>query len=162
MARGAYTISAANQTVLNTAVTLLSLRPSATCSIEILRFWCSQAANATSAQQRIVLGTKVAAFGTLVGVTPAKTVTIDATSLIVSGTAEAAGTSGINASAEGAGVLTTIIADSFNVLNGWLWVPTPADTIILSAGSASAFNAQFPAAPATLSGWSWGCTFREI
>lgn len=160
--RGSYTVSAANQTVLNAAVSLLSIRPGTTCSIEVLRVWVSQAANATSNQQRIVIGSKVTAFGTFVGATPAKTSLIDAVSAIVSGTAEAAGTCGVNASAEGGGALTAIIPDDFNVLNGYLWVPTPPETITLNASSASAFNIQFPAAPVALTVWSFGCSYREV
>lgn len=161
MARGTYTISASNQTVLG-ATTLVSIRPGTTCSIEVLRAWVSQSANATSAQVRVALGTKVAAFGTFVGDTPAKTSLLDGISQIVSGTAEAAGTCGINASAEGGGTLTPIVEDNFNVLNGWLWVPTPADTITLNASAASSFNFLFQSVPGTLTGWSWGVTFREV
>lgn len=160
MARGTYTIVGANLTLAG-ATTLASIRPGTTASIEILRFWAGQAANATSAQQRVVLGSKVTAFGTFTAVTPAKTTLIDAASVIAGGTAEAAGTSGVNCSSEGGGALTSIISDSFNVLNGWLWVPTPAETLMFGAASASAFNALFAAAPTTLSGWSFGASFRE-
>ncbi len=161
MARGTYTIIAANQTVV-AAPTLISVRPGTTCSIEFLRFWCSQAANATSNQQRINVNTKVSAFDTLVGVTPGKTSLLDGISAIVSGTAEAAGTSGINASAQGGGTETVMYEDAFNVLNGWLWVPTPPETLTVNASSASAGHLKFQSTPVALTVWQWGCSFREV
>jgi hypothetical protein len=55
------------------ANTLNFLNPASAPSInvEYLRHWVGQAANATSAQQRIELVTQVTAFPTLVGATPA-------------------------------------------------------------------------------------------
>jgi hypothetical protein len=161
MARGVYTGSAANITVAG-ATTILSVRPGTTCSIEFLRVWVSFSGTATSAQNRIIIGSKVTAFGTFTGITPAKTSLIDQVSAIVSGTAEAAGTSGSNCSSEGGGTLTNIVPDDFNSLNGYLWVPTPAETITLNASSASAFNVMFGAAPSVTTGWSYGATFREV
>lgn len=157
-----YTIKGQNITVANQPVTLAIINPVAGTVIEILRAWASQAANATSAQQRILLGFKAAAFGTYTGATPQKTKSGDPVSGIVSGTAGAAGTSGINASAEGAGTLTDVINDSFNVLNGYLWVPTPKETLMIRAADSLAFVMQFPAAPGTLTGWNFGVTFAEL
>lgn len=162
MPRGTYNLSGAAQTLANQPVTLAFINPGTTCSIELLRAWVSQAANATSAQQRVQISTQVTAFPTLVSATPTKTTTLDQASAIAGGTAGAAGTCGINASAEGAGSKTVLIPDSFNVLNGWLWVPTPAEVITLPAGSSSGGGLHFPAAPATLTGWSFGFTFREV
>jgi hypothetical protein len=158
-----YTLGAANQTVLG-ATTLLFLNPKAGPSpaIEIIRLWCGQSANATSAQQRIQVVTQVTAFPTLVGATPQTLKRGDPVSAIVSGTAGAAGTCGVNASAEGAGTKSVIWDDTFNVLNGWLWVPTPNETIILQAGATSGLGLWFPTAPTSLSGWTFGCNFREL
>lgn len=161
MSARVYTLSAANQTVLG-ATTLLSLRPGTTCALEILRMWCGQSANATSNQQRIQVGSQAAAFGTVVSTTPQKTWEGDPISQIVGGAAQAAGTSGVNASAEAAGAKTTRFEEAFNVLNGWLWQPTPRDTIVLSPGSAGAFYVFFPIAPTSLTGWTFGLTFAEI
>ena len=157
-----YTVTGANITVANQAVTLVFINPSTTVGIEILRCWVSQAANATSAQQRVQLNTQVTAFPTLTSATPAKSKQGDPASGITGGTAGAAGTCGINASAEGAGTKTVIVPDSFNVLNGWLWVATPRETIILGANTSSGFGLHFPAAPATLTGWSFGVTYAEV
>jgi len=157
-----YTIKGQNITVANQAVSLVAVMPVAGTVIEILRCWVSQAANATSAQQRILLGLKASVFQTVTAATPQKTKTGDPASGITGGTTIAAGVAGINASAEGAGTLTDIINDSFNVLNGWLWVPTPRETIIIRAADSVAFTMQFPAAPATLTGWNFGVTYAEI
>ena len=157
-----YLIHAGGITVANAAVTLIFINPGTTCSIEILRVWCSQAANATSAQQRIQFVTQVTAFPTVTSMTPSKTKLLDPVSQIIGGTAGAAGTCGINASAEGGGSKTVIYNDSFNVLNGFLYVTTPPETFIMNASAASGFGVHFPTAPATLTGWSFGLSYREL
>lgn len=160
--RGVYTVPATNVTVANQAVTLVFINPGTTVSLQMVRAWVSQAANATSAQQRIQINTQVTAFPTVVSQAPVKSCVIDQASAITGGTAGAAGTSGINASAEGAGTKTVIIPDAFNVLNGYLWVPTPDEVMIMSASGAAGFGLHFPAAPTTLSNWNAGVTFKEI
>lgn len=156
-----YVVTGANITVANQAVTLVIINPAAGTAIEILRAWVSFHSNATSAQQRILLGWKAAAFGTYTAATPQKLKSGDPASGITGGTGGAAGTAGINASAEGAGTLTPVVQDAFNVLNGWLWVPTPRETFIARAAESLAFVMQFPAAPATLTGWNFGVVFAE-
>lgn len=159
-----FVVSSAGITLANAAVTLVFINPAASpnFNIEILRCWIGQSANATSAQQRVQLETQVTVFPTLTAATPAKLKRADPNvSIIAGGTAGAAGTAGINASAEGAGTKTIIQEDAFNVLNGWLWVPTPAETIVLPAGSASGFGLFLPVAPATLTNWAFGVVFRE-
>lgn len=159
-----YNIIGADQSVANVAVTtLISIRPSTGLAIEILRMWISQHANATSAQLRIGWGQQASAFGTLTtGITPQKVIQGDPASGITSGTAQAAGTCGINASTEAVGTKTQLGCDAFNALNGWLWVPGGREGIILTPSSASAFYLAFTAVPGTLSGWNFGMTFREI
>lgn len=156
-----YTIDASNQTILG-ATTLIGIRPGTTTALQIIRMWCSFNGVATSAQQRIAWGRQAAALATVVSATPGKITEGDPASQIVGGTALAAGTCGINASAEGAGVKTQLSSDTFNVLNGWLWVPTPNEVIVLSPSSASSFYLWFPTAPVVLSGWTAGVTFKEI
>jgi hypothetical protein len=145
---------------------VLFINPSATianaCGLEMLRAWASQSANATSAQQGVALRTQVTAFPTLTGATPRKTKFLDPASLIVSGTAGAAGTCGILASVAGAGTKSEVVTDNFNVLNGWLWVPTPRETIVMPAMAASGFGLYFPVQPTTLTGWSSGLTYAEL
>lgn len=160
-----FNVSLGGQTVANGSVSLIGLRPAAAPSvnIEILRWWVGQAANATSAQQRITLQIKASAFPTFVAQTPVKLKAADPNaSVLVGSTTGAAGTVGVNASGENGGAYTQQSDDAFNVLNGWLMVPTPPETFILPASQASVFVMQFPAAPATLSTWSWGCQYREV
>ena len=162
MARGTYIVNASAVTLANQAVTLAFVNPGTTVSLEFLRAWASQAANATSAQQRVQLSSQVTAFPTLTAMTPAKTSLIDQVSAITGGTAGAAGTAGVNASAEGAGAKKVILPDAFNVLNGYLWVPTPVETITMNASAASGLGLHFPAAPATLTSWNGGLCYREL
>jgi hypothetical protein len=162
-----YIIPATNITVANQAVTLVFFQAAtaagSVCALEVLRVAVSQAANATSAQQRVQMSTQVTAFPTLTSQAPLQLKALDPASKITGGTAGAAGTSGINASAEGAGGKTVVLPDAFNVLNGYLWVPTPAETIIESAAAtAHGFGLVFPAAPATLTAWNAYLVFREI
>src|SRR5437773_9392161 len=94
-----FIVSGAELTVVG-ATTLVFINPAAApnFNIAILRAWVGQTANATSAQQRIQLETQVTAFPTLTSATPAKAKRADPNvSIIVGGTAGAAGTSGVNA-----------------------------------------------------------------
>jgi len=158
-----YTVGMLNQTVTG-AVDLAwaFVNPGTTASLEFLRAWASQAANATSAQQSIALRTQVTAFPTLTSATPRKLKLLDPTSQITGGTAGAAGTAGTNASVAGAGTKSEVYDDNFNVLNGWLWVPTPRDTIMMNASAASGFGIYAPVQPTTLTSWSCGLTFAEL
>src|SRR5713226_4615571 len=157
-----YALSGDNQTVVaDPQQTFLNPKASPSSAVELLRMWASQRANATSAQQGIGNGTKVSVFPTMVGVTPSALKLSDPVSLLVSGTG-GAGTSGINSSANGAGTEVNVIQDNFNVLNGYLWVPTPVETIVVGAGAASGIFTQFHDTPGTLTGWSFGVIFREL
>lgn len=157
-----YCVSDQGLTLANAAVTLAFINPGTTCSLEFLRAWCSQAGTATSNQQRVRVVTQVTAFPTLTGNTPTKLKLLDPISQIVSGTAGAAGTAGVNASAEGAGTKTAIFGDAFNVLNGWLWVPTPRETMMMNAGAASGWGLNLPVAAVSLTSWQVGVIFSEL
>jgi hypothetical protein len=85
----------------------------------------------------------------------------DPASKLVGGTTGAAGTAGINASAEGAGAKSILHEDAFNVLNGWLWVPTPAETIIVPPG-AEGFGLHLPVTVVSTANWAFGVVYREI
>jgi hypothetical protein len=152
-------------TIANAAVTLVFVNPAAAPkpNLEFMRLWASQQGSATSAQQRIEVETQVTAFPTLVSATPRALKPADTNaSFIVGGTAGAAGTAGINASAEGAGGKTVIFGDNFNVLNGYLWVATPRETIVMPAGFASGLGLFLPAAAASLSNWAAGANYGEV
>jgi hypothetical protein len=160
-----YTIPAVNVT-LGGGVTLVYFQAPSGAPIiaaEVLRAWASQSSSTTSSQQRIQMSTQVFAFPTLTAQAPIPIKASDPASKITGGTAGSAGTSGINASAEGAGAKTVVIPDVFNILNGYLWVPTPRETIIESAQStAHGFGLFLPAAPGSLGGWNAGLTIAEL
>jgi len=147
------------------ATTMIAVNPTSApnFNLEYLRFWVGQSANATSSQQRIQLLEKASVFPTLTSQAPASLKRADPNASIITGaTTGAIGTSGINASAEGAGAATIQWEDAFNVLNGWLHVPTPPETRIYPAGLGKALNLYFPVAPGTLTNWAFGLAFREV
>ena len=157
-----YSVAVNARTIENAAATLIAINAGTTRSLEFLRAWVGQAANATSAQEDIEIGTKATTFSTLGSVEPAKLTTSDPASEIVGATDGAAGKCGIDATTEGAGATTVIWPDSFNVLNGWLWVPTPKEVITFPAGGSLACTLKFSAAPTTLTGWAFGMIFGEL
>ncbi len=157
-----YALSAGGFTTISSAVTLAFINPGTGQSLEIIRTWISQSANATSAQQRMQHVTQVVTFPTLTSTTPAKLKLSDPASVIAGGTAGAAGTSGTNASADNGGAKTVLTNDAFNVLNGYLWVATPPETYVMNASAASGFGIYFPVAPATATNWTAGLIFREL
>lgn len=157
-----YSLTSGGITLANQAVTLTFLNPIASPNVDFqfLRFWIGQSANTTSAQQRVQINTQVTAFPTLVNVAPTKLNIATAASLITGNTTGAAGTCGVNASAEG-GTKTVIWSDAFNVLNGWILVLTPEERIEMAAGSASGLGMHLPAAATTLTNWAFGMTWLE-
>lgn len=157
-----YSVGGGGLTLANQAVTAVFINPGATVGFEVLRCWLGQTGTATSAQQRVQTNTQASAFPTLVSATPSKLKFGDPASGIAGGTAGAAGTSGINASAEGAGTKSNIISDTFNNLNGYLWVPTPKELIVMGAGITSGFGLHLPVAPGSLTNWQCGVNFAEL
>lgn len=162
MAKGVYIISGGGLTLVNAVCTLVWINPDTDASFEILRAWASQSANATSNQQRVQTNTQVTSFPTVTSVTPRKTAINDQASTIVGATNGAAGTAGINATAEGAGSKSLLIEDSFNVLNGFLHVPTPLEVQSMNASAASGWGLHFPAAAISLANWATGIFYREL
>lgn len=163
-----YLIPMANVTVAGSPQSLIYFQPPTAAgnnsSLELLRMFLSQHANATSAQQPVQISTQVSTFPTLTAQTPTKLKQNDPASLLTGGTAGAAGTCGINASAEGAGAKTVMWRDAFNVLNGWLWVPTPPETVIAPANPTTpvGYGIVFPTAPTSTANWNGGLVYREI
>ncbi len=154
-----YTVSGDDQTIIGGA-TLVFINPDTDVGIDILRCWVGQDSSEAAEQQRINMVTQVTAFPTLVTATPQPHL-LGEVSKIVGGTAGAAGTCGINASAEGAGAKTIVIPDAVSNLNGFLWVATPEERITLAAAAASGFGLRMATTPTVLTGWSFGVTFRE-
>ena len=149
-----------------TTIAFIAASAAPNVNIEILRMWLSQSANATSAQQHIQGETQSTGFPILMNSAPKALKRADPNASVITGVSTgaggAAGQSGINASSETAGGKTVIFDDNFNVLNGWLMVPTPPETIILPASYTQGFGLFWTTAPATLTSWSVGLTFREV
>ncbi len=157
----AYSVVMENQTIIADG-TAVSVHVSTEGSVEFLRGWAGQDANATSAQEVLMIGSQASAFGTLTGAVPAPLDQGGPISQIVSGTAQAAGTSGTDASAEAAGAFVVLLQDAFNVLNGFLWVPTPKEVVIFPANSALATVLKFLGTPANLNNWHAGLNYGEL
>jgi hypothetical protein len=160
-----YSIPMTNAT-LGGSVTLIWLQvmtSSPVVSVEMLRAAASQSSSTTSNQQRVQINTQVSTFPTLTSQTPVRLKASDPVSLISGGTAGAAGTSGVNASAEGAGAKTVILPDVFNILNGWLWTSTPRETIVESPqATPHGLGIFFPATPPQATGWNAYITYAEL
>ena len=155
-----YSISTGGATVSGTT-TLIFIRAAAApaANIEFLRFWAGFTSNATSAQQRIQIALNSGA-PTGTAFTPVRLKETDAVSGITGSTTPAAGNTTINVTTET--TRTVQHEDAFNVLNGWLYVPTPAETRIQPASAASGVTMFLPVAPATLTNWTWGMNYREV
>jgi hypothetical protein len=151
------TIIASSEMVTITAATAVTSRASA---IRILRAWCSQGATETSEQLGVQICSQVTAFGTFTATTPAAHYLGGAASGITGGTAQAAATSGTDASANAAGTKVTIIADSFNNLNGWLYVPVPEERILVINGQT--ITLAMVGTATALGNWTAGMTFEEL
>lgn len=161
---GNYSLTGAGLTLANAVVTLTFVNPIAAPNVDLSfrRFWIGQSNTTTYVgNQRVQLNTQVTAFPTLVSATPAKLYNADAASVITGATTGAAGTCGVNASAEGAGAKTVIWADTFSPANGWLMVLTPDEYIEMSSGSANGLGMHLPVAATTLTNWTFGCTWIE-
>jgi tripartite-type tricarboxylate transporter receptor subunit TctC len=159
-----YKVTMANQTIIADsemitirAATAYSSRASV---LAILRMSCGQTSTTTSAQLSVRWGLKASAFGTFTSTTPAPTAIGTVASAITGSTSNAASSSGTDASTNGAGTLTVLGQEAFNNLNGWLWVPTPEERIIV--GPDLTFVLQLQGTPSALSGWSADLTFMEL
>lgn len=157
-----FSVSANNVTISSNTLAYVHAAAAVSCNLEILRAWAAQSGSTTSGQCMIQHVTQVTAFPTLAAATPAPLKQQDQISRIVSSTNGAAGTAGTNATAEGAGAKTIIWTDAFNNLNGYLWVPTPRETQVNPAGSASGYGIYLPTAPASLVNWAAGLIFAEV
>lgn len=151
------TIIAASEMVTITSAAAIGTRASL---IRIIRAWCGQGANETSEQLGVQIVQQVTAFGTFTATTPSPFVIGGAASGIAGGTAQAAATAGTDSSANAAGTKTVIIADSFNNLNGWLWVPTPSEYIYVPPGLT--VTLAMVGTATALGNWTAGMIFEEM
>ena len=159
-----YAVTMSNQTVVADATLVIVRAATAYASrgsiLEVLRIMVSQQGTSTSQQLGIICGQKASAFGTYTSTTPAPLAIGTVASAIAGGTAGAAATSGTDASAEGAGTVTETWTEGFNNLNGYLWVPTPEERVII--GPDLAFIVKLRGTPTTLTGWNATLVFQEL
>jgi hypothetical protein len=158
-----YSVTMQNQTIVADE-TLVIIHTESTVNtrasqIKILRAWVGNQATETSDQLGIILGLKASAFGTYTSTTPTPHWVNGPASAITGGTAGAESTAGTDASGEGAGTVTPIIYDGFNNVNGWLWVPTPEERLVVPPDTAVILKIVGTAA--TLTNWSAGITYEE-
>ncbi len=135
-------------------------------NIECLRFWVGQFANATSAQQRVYMKTFGSSFPTTATTTPNKLKSADPNaSVLVGATYVSFAGVGVQSTTSGTGATTVVHEDAFNVLNGWLHVPTPPETRIIPAPAIATGQPGFALCLATTitnSSWSYGLCYREV
>ena len=159
-----YSVVMANQTIIASSDMVVihtdSTLASGGSNIRILRAWCSQNAVEVSEQLGIQLALQASAFGTYTAATPRPHFVGGRVSGIVGGTSGAEGTAGVDASANAGGTKTEIIYDGFNNLNGWLWVPTPEERIIVPLDTCIVLAMVGTAT--TLTGWNAGITYEEL
>ena len=155
-----YSVTMQNQTIIADSEMVIihtdSTLATRGSTIRILRAWCGQIETETSQQLGIMLALQASAFGTYTSTTPTPHFVNGPASTIVGGTAGAEGTAGTDSSANAAGTRTAIIYDGFNNLNGWLWVPTPEERLIVPTDTAVVLKMIGTAT--TLTGWSAGIT----
>jgi hypothetical protein len=159
-----YLVAMENQTIVADATLIIVRAATAWASrgsvLEVRRIVVSQQGTSTSQQLGIILGQKASAFGTYTSTTPAPVVIGAVASGIAGSTSGAAAGAGTDATAEGAGAVTTQIPDSFNNLNGYLWVPTPEERIWIAMDLA--FIVKLRGTPTTLTGWNAYLEYEEL
>ena len=159
-----YTVSMKDQTIIASSDMVIIRTASAIGTrasiIRLLRAWCSQGSSETSDQLGVQIAQQASAFGTYTSTTPSPHVPGGAASGITGSTNGSAAGAGTDASANAAGTKTTIVSDAFNNLNGWLWVPTPEERIIVPVDTAVVL--ALIGTPGALANWHAGITYEEL
>ncbi len=143
-----------NAVAVTAAITLVQIKAGTSRSLVILRASVSQSSSTTSAMQRVQINRKSAAAT----VTSFTAIPVNASAPAADAAGGTAAT-GTNASVEGTDT-AVVIAEVFNVLNGWLWLPTPDEVITVPAGGI--IGLKFPAAPGASTTYTASMTFAEI
>lgn len=161
-----YTVGMENTTLAQASdISLIFLRAATAITsrgslLLVHRIFVGQRSTATSQMLGIQIGRKQSAYGTYTSAAPTGNAIGGTASAITGGTAGAAATSGVNASAEGAGTFTAHIRRTFNNLNGMEWIPTPEERLLILPDMAVVVRLM--GAPSSTSGWSAGLTFEEL
>lgn len=140
-------------TAVTAGITLVQLKAGSGSICRILRAWCSQRNLTGSAMQSIEIVRKSGA-ATVTSFTPLLWDPGDAAANAVGGTSA----TGYNASGEGTDG-DVLVSDAFNILNGWLWVPTPEERIIVPPSGI--IGLKFPNAPGSSMTTRAGFIFGE-
>jgi hypothetical protein len=158
-----YTVKESDVTIAGSN-TLIIINPPTGRSLKLIRAGASQRGSTTAEQVGISIGYKASVFGTYTSRTPALVHPSDPASKVTGGTAGAAGTSGVNASAEGAGTFTEVIPDNFINTIGWVFTPSEVlkEPLIWSSADSLALVIKLRNTPASLTLWSMFATFAEI
>ncbi len=121
------------------AITLLQIKAGAANGLRLLRASIGQSNLTSSAMQTVQINRKSGA-ATVTSFTPLLFTPDDSAAKAVGGTSA----TGTNASGEGTDS-DIVLTDSFNILNGWLWVPTPEERIFVPGGGI--IGLKLPVAP---------------
>ena len=155
-----YTVLMENQTIVADATVVCVRTATAVTSrasiLEVKRVTVSQQGTSTSQELGVILGLKASAFGTFTSTTPSPHTIGGTASGITGSTSVAAASAGTDASAEGGGTVTATHTEGFNNLNGYLWVPTDDERIIIPLDTA--FIVKIRGTPTTLTGWNASLT----
>lgn len=160
-----YVLSGEDMTT-GTGSVLAALRPAAAGSagslIEVERVEVTQSHNTTSAQSRIVMGSRdTAGTITVTSATPNPLVLGGPASGIAGGTNPAtAATCGVNSSADSGGTYVNTWPVNPNNQGGYLWVPIPEHKIFVAP--AVIFVVRFLTAPSDTAGWTVCVVFHEV
>lgn len=159
-----YTVTMENQTIVADATLIIVRAATATSSrastLRVHSVSVTQQGTSTSQQLGIIIGQKASAFGTYTSTTPAPSAIGGVASGITGSTSAAAASAGTDASAEGAGTVTTLYSEGFNNLNGYvkIWVPEMRPLIQADL----AFIVKLRGTPTTLTGWNAVLEFEEV
>jgi hypothetical protein len=148
MARGTYYVHGDAQTI-STAITILEVAAPSTAILRIKEAWVEQSSSTTSAMARIrILRKSGTITGTASPPTPAPVGAEAASGATVKWVATGEGTDG-----------TVILERTFNILNGFYWLPVPEMYIVVPPSGIIAL--KFPAAPTSAS-YSFGFGYEEL
>ena len=134
-------------TSVSSAATLVQLNAPSNAALKILRAWAS-VCTVTSCALQVRLTRRTTA-GTGTAFTPIRHDSFESST---------SATATVNHSAEGTAG-DVIIRDTFNVLNGYLYLPVPEERIVVPPGCA--LSLDLPVAPANASSLNAGITWSE-
>ncbi|HQQ75760.1 MAG TPA: hypothetical protein PLB01_00275 [Thermoanaerobaculia bacterium] len=144
-----YDITQKNVSLTAAVQTVIEFTAATNQTVVVLRAWISQSGSTTSAQQNVNLIRKTAA-GT--NATAPNANPVDASDTAFAGTVRGLctteGTLGVD-----------LIADSFNWVNGWIWLPVPEERIYVKGGAI--LGLRLPTAPPALT-CNAGITVGEL